>query len=394
MIFLSARVPHIQQTRGSKAEVFERVDFDRRFGDIFCRSEYSTMRDEVIEVGAREFMGEKEIYIWGFGKYYLKNRTHILCDGKVSGFIATHKFCNIFEGRAIYEPSDIDPQKVEFVIVATSYTDEIIKSCLSEDIFHKLIFMYPTPLAVMLGLCDGKTPAYSVFDQDFMEEYERNVVAIKNSRFMPMPSVFMNSEKYHDIFDVVRVMTLELIYEEINAVKGEVAELGVFAGDFARHINRLWCDRQLFLFDSFEGFSEEQLVEACETTKSDYWFRWAEDFKYTNVKLVMEKMKHKNQVKICKGFFPDTTNMVSGDIRFAFVSIDVDLEQNTLAGLRYFYPRLNTHGMMMIHDCFLGNPKESTLVRRAIRKYEDEIGQKLCKVPIADAFGSIVIVKP
>lgn len=339
-------------------------------------------------------MGKKEIYIWGFGNYYKKNRSHILCDGKISGYISTHKKSEYFSGGMIYEPSDIDPQKVEFIIVATTYTDEIIKSCLSEDIIRKLIIMHPTPLAVMLGLCDGKTLLSSIFDQDFMKEWEQNVVAIKNRRIMPMPSVFVNQEKYPDIYDVVRVMTLELIYEEINVVKGEVAELGVFAGDFARHINRLWCDRKLFLFDTFEGFSESQLVEACETTGSDHWFGWAESFKYTNVKQVMGKMKHKDQVKICKGFFPDTTNMVSGDIRFAFVSIDVDLEQNTLAGLRYFYPRLNTHGMMMIHDCFLGNPKELTLVRRAIRKYEEETGQSLCKVPIADAFGSIVIVKP
>lgn len=38
-------------------------------------------------------------------------------------------------------------------------------------------------------------------------------------------------------------------------VKGACAEAGVFAGDFAKYINQYFPTKKLYLFDTFEGFS-------------------------------------------------------------------------------------------------------------------------------------------
>lgn len=41
----------------------------------------------------------------------------------------------------------------------------------------------------------------------------------------------------------------------------EVAEAGVFQGDFARYINLYFADRRLHLFDTFEGFDLKDIVK-------------------------------------------------------------------------------------------------------------------------------------
>lgn len=54
-------------------------------------------------------------------------------------------------------------------------------------------------------------------------------------------------------FDHIRLATLELVSYEINSknIKGNVAELGVYKGKFARYINKMFPDRNLYLFDTF-----------------------------------------------------------------------------------------------------------------------------------------------
>ncbi len=54
-------------------------------------------------------------------------------------------------------------------------------------------------------------------------------------------------------FDYVRLSALELISFRIKnkQLVGNVAELGVYKGKFARYINQYFSDRTLYLFDTF-----------------------------------------------------------------------------------------------------------------------------------------------
>ena len=52
----------------------------------------------------------------------------------------------------------------------------------------------------------------------------------------------------------------------------------------------------------------------------------------------MNKMTVPENCVIRKGLFPDTA--VGLEEKFIFVSIDVDFENSTYEGLKYFYPRL------------------------------------------------------
>jgi O-methyltransferase len=174
----------------------------------------------------------------------------------------------------------------------------------------------------------------------------------------------------------------QLIYD--NNIVGSVAELGVFQGEFAKHINDLFYDRMLYLFDTFEGFTDSDVAKEKEIgTKR--MFERSYNYSGTSIELVMGKMKNPEKCIIKKGFFPETTK--GFDDKFAFVSLDADLYQPMLEGLKYFYPRLSKGGFIFIHDFFTD---DFTGTRKAVLEYKKEIDFKF--IPLGDGC-SVVITK-
>lgn len=184
--------------------------------------------------------------------------------------------------------------------------------------------------------------------------------------------------------DFVREQTLALCAKEINRKKvvGVCAELGVFQGKFARKINSLFPDKKIYLFDTFESFSEKDY-------KSDSSLNWGnskEAFRDTGVEKVKECMPYPEKVSIKQGYFPETFDLQ--DEIFAFVSIDADLYNPIKSGLEIFYPRLAKGGYIMVHDY---NNIVYGGATNAVQEYCDERG--ISYVPIPDMAGSIVITK-
>lgn len=196
---------------------------------------------------------------------------------------------------------------------------------------------------------------------------------------------------YTESYDYNRLATLELLIEEIkqNNINGELAELGVFKGNFSKWINKEFPDKRLFLFDTFDGFDNKDIdIDIENKYSSKEWFDKVKNFEETSVSLVLGKMKHPNQVVVRKGFFPDT--IPEEKLKYALVSIDCDLYMPILEGLRYFYPRVNRGGYIMLHDY---NAPELRGVRQAVLDYELEIGERMVKIPIPDRCGSLIIGK-
>lgn len=75
--------------------------------------------------------------------------------------------------------------------------------------------------------------------------------------------------------------------------------------------------------------------------------------------------------------------------RFAFVSIDVDFGESIYQGIKYFYPRLNEGGYIFVHDY----NSRLTGVREAIGRYEVENAIHICKIPLCDMNGTLIIIK-
>ena len=70
----------------------------------------------------------------------------------------------------------------------------------------------------------------------------------------------------------LRLACLRLLAEQIQDrdLPGAAAELGVYQGVFAAEISRLFPDRPLYLFDTFEGFSREKKLELVYVCFTDY----------------------------------------------------------------------------------------------------------------------------
>ncbi len=196
----------------------------------------------------------------------------------------------------------------------------------------------------------------------------------------------INTEMYQNSVAVTgRVRALEHLAEVYRSlgIQGSTAEVGVYQGDFAKHINRIFPESTLYLYDTFEGFSEEDL----NLEKSDSAMHTYKHYSKTSEDLVMSKMVHPNRVKICKGFFPQTAKGQSD--KYVFVNLDADLYAPILAGLKYFYPKLTRGGNIFVHDYF--NPG-CPGVKQAVDEFfheEDNAGI----VPLGD-YLTVAITKP
>src|SRR5664279_1123848 len=141
--------------------------------------------------------------------------------------------------------------------------------------------------------------------------------------FIGSSLVYLNRERDIDknYFDYIRLATLELVSYEIERKKleGNVAELGVYQGKFARYLNQYFPDRLLYLFDTFEGFDKRDIAREVNEKFSS----GEQDFSDTSIEAVLKIMPFPNQCKPVRGFFPASATGV--DDNFVFVSIDTDL---------------------------------------------------------------------
>lgn len=206
--------------------------------------------------------------------------------------------------------------------------------------------------------------------------------------------LFLNELK--DVFDIRSRCIIELA-ERIAKIPGAIGELGVYKGHTAALLNGLFPDRKLYLFDTFEGFDERDIAaeQQGSSVRPDGRLSYAKpgDFSDTSLEAVLAGMPYPGQCIPRKGFFPDTAAGLA-HVRFALVSIDPDLYAPALAGLRFFYERLNPGGAIVLHDY---NNLQFEGIKKAVAKFEEELaaaGQPPLKlVPLGDLHGSCVIIK-
>lgn len=172
-------------------------------------------------------------------------------------------------------------------------------------------------------------------------------------------------------------------------IKGNVAECGVFVGDSAKYINRYFNNRKLYLFDTFEGFEEKDLNYEIDVIKEGFnsCFFNKELFKETSLDIVMTKMTYLQNIVVRKGYFPETAKGIEDT--FCFVNLDMDLYVPMLAGLRFFWKRMEKGGCILLHDYF---HQGLMGVEKAVADFEEELGYTLSKMPIGDHI-SLAIIK-
>jgi len=180
------------------------------------------------------------------------------------------------------------------------------------------------------------------------------------------------------------------VYAYDHSIEGSVAEVGVFQGDFAKEINKAFYDRRLYLFDTFEGFDERDIIIEKDINPfmdfvNDHYHMKKQNSSI-NINIVLNKLLFPENCVVKQGYFPNSFDKDIYNEKFVFVSLDPDLYQPIKEGLEIFYPLMQKNGVILVHnyfDIWLGARKA---VDEFIRKY------KTIALPIGDYY-SIALIK-
>ena len=273
----------------------------------------------------------------------------------------------------LIRPEALIGRQVDLLIVTVRDADGVQRFCREAGIGEdSVLYLKNHTLLADRNICQDKAEA--VLGAAFLEKLRGSERVIRRPLWSDqetLPQAELEG-------DYVRLKTLELLCRQIDSVPGAAAELGVYRGGFARCINQLLPDRMLYLFDTFCGFDREEAAEEGQGFVSAH--------RNTGAERVLASMPHRSRVILRQGLFPETATGL--EERFALVSLDVDLEESTLAGLRWFMPRLQTGGYLLLHDYF--SPKLPG-VKKALARWEAENALPLHKFPVCDVNGTLVL---
>jgi O-methyltransferase len=186
--------------------------------------------------------------------------------------------------------------------------------------------------------------------------------------------------------EFVRSATTELLAREVRdrRLPGAVAELGVFLGGYAAMLNRFFADRELYLFDTFDGFDARDVAADVASGLPSQPY----PVPPTSADVVVARLPHRDKARIRAGWFPESARGLE-DERFCFVHIDVGMQNPTASGLAWFHPRLVPGGYMLVADY---NNTHAPGVRQAVREFTERTGNPYTVLP--DFNGTAVFVKP
>ena len=316
-----------------------------------------------------------KLYIWGTGCGAGDLADQGLDLSQVCAFLDSAPVSDSFLGRPVLRPEAVKKEDIDLILVASRHVDEISHRASELGIAaEKLVFLKNN--WVLYDRNRDYTGAETVLDPAYLDSVRAPQHIVRDPLWVsdsPLTSRDLEN-------DYVRVRTLEALCRELDDVPGAAAELGVYRGGFARCLNALLPERTLYLFDTFEGFDA---VEAKDEAAG-----FVQAHRNTGADRVLRLMPHPEKVIIRQGLFPASIGGL--EERFALVSLDVDLEGSTLAGLRWFYPRLNPGGYILLHDY---NSPRLPGVKRALRCYEAELGGRLPAVPLCDGNGTLVLCR-
>lgn len=316
-----------------------------------------------------------ELYIWGTGCAAGDLADQGLAPEQITAFVDSNPGGAEFLGRPVLRPEALRGMEDGLILVASRHTGEIARQAAALGIrADRMLFLKNNWEArdrnTAYDAAAGLLPPEQIAALRRVPHLVREPLCVTES---PLSQRDLEN-------DYVRLRTLELICRELDAVPGAAAELGVYRGAFARCINALLPERTLYLFDTFTGFDE--------TEAAGYGAGFRNAHRDTAAEKVLRLMPHPARVMIRQGFFPATAEGL--EARFALVSLDVDLEESTLAGLRWFYPRLSPGGYLLLHD--FNSPKLPG-VRRALERFRGEWSEPVPAVPICDINGTLVLPK-
>ncbi len=191
-----------------------------------------------------------------------------------------------------------------------------------------------------------------VVGKDFVESYGGKVVITNGARVVSTTKIIqkitrtgadiVKACKDAERFSVNPYKKLRFLADQllmVENVPGDLADLGSYKGGCALVMKRVLPDKTLHLFDTWDGMKEDDPL--CHHRPGEW--KWGVE----ECKLVVGKDARTN---FHKGIFPETAGWFADDGKFALVYVDLDTYQSTLDALRWFWPRLEKGGRIVVDD--------------------------------------------
>ena len=174
--------------------------------------------------------------------------------------------------------------------------------------------------------------------------YNMNLSWFHDKEYLSIWNNFVETnKKIHE-----RRFNLFSFAKSVQNIEGDIAECGVYkgAGSYLMlHANKD-KGKTLHIFDSFEGLSDPEEVDA---PKRDRAFSWKKNDLSVPEEQVRKNLQEFSNIKYYKGWIPDRFSEVS-EKKFSLVHIDVDLYQPTLESVKFFYDRMSVGGLIICDD--------------------------------------------
>ena len=153
-------------------------------------------------------------------------------------------------------------------------------------------------------------------------------------------------------------LIMGVAYAVHSAVPGDIAEFGTHTGRTARVIStamRLYrCNKNLHLFDSFEGMPEATAAPDLENehVKTGVWGKGSlKGISPDKLRRQCAKSVGVDAVKIYKGWFSETLSQIPTETKFSVVHVDSDLYLSAREVLDYLFARsMVSEGAMFFFD--------------------------------------------
>ena len=186
-----------------------------------------------------------------------------------------------------------------------------------------------------------------------------------NTKFQFRLLSFYNDKKIIDLIKIVK-KEVDFAFFPIEAyhvysiaksqskLDGDMAEVGVYQGGSAKLIAEVKNEKELYLFDTFEGLPK--VSEKDTHFGASYWTTG--EFSNTSLENVENYLSNYKNIYCYKGKFPETSEPIKTK-KFSFVHLDVDLFQSTIDCLEFFYPRMINGGIILTHDYHTDGVKQA-----------------------------------
>ena len=186
-----------------------------------------------------------------------------------------------------------------------------------------------------------------------------------NTKFQFRLLSFYNDKKIIDLIKIVK-KEVDFAFFPIEAyhvysiaksqskLDGDMAEVGVYQGGSAKLIAEVKNEKELYLFDTFEGLPKVSTKDTHFGTS--YWKTG--EFSNTSLENVENYLSNYKNIYCYKGKFPETSEPIKTK-KFSFVHLDVDLFQSTIDCLEFFYPRMINGGIILTHDYHTDGVKQA-----------------------------------